>query len=204
MNQPEYTSLLETWFGSTDVTATPAPALREAWFMPPPGWDDALEARFGGWPDRAAAGELASWGEAPAGALATTLVCDQLPRNLFRGAARAFAFDARALAAAQEVLQAGQDQALGPYQRVFILLPFQHAESADMQDRSVDEFRRLIAESPDDLKEDMAAYLPFAESHRDIVKRFGRFPHRNAVLGRESTPGETAFMRDGGPSFGQG
>lgn len=205
MSDPEYTSLLETWFGSADLKAPPEPALRDAWFMPPPDWDSMLERKFGTWPQRAEAGELDGWRDTPAGALACILVCDQLPRNLYRGSANAYAFDDRALDAAIDVLEAGQEQALGPYQRIFVLLPFEHAESLEMQNRCVEEFERLVTESPGELQDDMATYLPYAESHRDIVRRFGRFPHRNAVLGRDSTPEETAYMEEeGGQSFGQG
>jgi uncharacterized protein (DUF924 family) len=150
-------------------------------------FDSAFRACFLDSHEQAAAGRLDQWAQTPDGALALVLLLDQFPRNVFRGDARMFATDARAVAAAEAAIAAGHDSAVDEQLRVFLYLPFEHAEDLALQDRCV----ALCAP----LRED---YLRFAIVHRDIIARFGRFPHRNAVLGRESTPEELAFLADGG------
>src|SRR5262249_27768599 len=145
--------------------------------------------------DAAVAGALTEWEGAPRSALALIIVLDQFSRNLHRDTARAFAGDARALALARRVVAAGWDRELRPIERQFVYLPFQHAEDAAAQAESVRLCRDLTRhpETCDALK--------WAESHARIVERFGRFPHRNAPLGRTSTPEEIAFLREPGSKF---
>lgn len=153
-----------------------------------------MRTRFGGVIEAALASALpAAWQPAP---LAELLLLDQFTRNVFRGTPRAFAGDARALVLARQLVDSGAHLALHPLERAFAYLPFEHAEDLAMQDRSVALFEALATGDPyfDDT-------LDYARRHRDIVQRFGRFPHRNAILGRASTPDEIAFLQQPGSSF---
>jgi uncharacterized protein (DUF924 family) len=135
--------------------------------------------------------------------LSLILLLDQFPRNIFRGTARAFAYDSRALALTLSGMQSGADAALDAAERIFFYMPLQHAESREVQDESVAACRRLLAEAPAELRPSFAAVLEYAEHHRSVIERFGRFPHRNRVLGRESTPAEEAWLSVSGERFGQ-
>jgi len=158
------------------------------WFASDAGFDAEIETRFGALVARALDGDFADWETSPHGALALLLLLDQFPRNLFRGTARAFAGDDRALRLAQASLEAGFDRAFPHEARTFFYLPFEHAEDMDAQQTSVDLFRRLGNQE---------AYF-YALVHLDVIRRFARFPHRNAALGRETTPEERAYLEDGG------
>jgi uncharacterized protein (DUF924 family) len=140
--------------------------------------------------EQAARGELDRWRSAPLASLALIVVLDQFPRNMFRGTARAFASDALALAAARSALERSFDRLLSREERTFVYLPFEHAEDLAAQRRSLALFRAL---DPDDME--------YARRHYEIIARFGRFPHRNAILGRESTPEEADFLKQPGSSF---
>lgn len=174
--------LLRFWF----VTAG-----RERWFATDAAFDREIEARFAGLVPEAAAGRLDAWRGDARGALALCLILDQLPRNLWRGTARAFATDAQALQVARDAIAAGFDHGLPPEERLFFYLPFEHSEAMADQDRSVE----LAANLGD------AEWLDYAHRHRAVIRRFGRFPHRNTALGRESTPAELAFLKEPGSSF---
>lgn len=168
-----------------------APENRERWFTPSEAFDREIGRRFGDLMGEAAAGRLAAWSQTARGSLALCLLLDQFPRNVWRGTPRAFASDAQALAVAKAAVEAGQDRELGPAERLFLYLPFEHSEDLADQERCV----RLMAELGD------PEWLDYAVRHRDIVARFGRFPHRNAVLGRASTEEELAFLQQPGSSF---
>jgi uncharacterized protein (DUF924 family) len=166
------------------------------WFSHPEGWwkkeaafDAEIRDRFLELHDAVRLGEREDWLEAPRGALAYVVVLDQFSRNMFRGSARMFATDARALAAARRALDGAFDRDLSRGERMFLYMPLQHSEDIADQDRAV----RLFASLPEQLS--------YAEQHRDIVRRFGRFPHRNALLGRQSTPEELEFLKQPGSSF---
>jgi uncharacterized protein (DUF924 family) len=197
------------WFGGLPLTAARLDERMRFWFgrEEPEEMrrqrDEELRTRFEPLVAEAAAGRLASWGGSPRRRLALILLLDQFPRNLYRGSPRAFATDAEALALALSGIQSGADAALGPAERLFFYMPLQHAESAEAQEESVAAYRRLLAESPEMLRPAFAAALGFAEGHRDIVRRFGRFPHRNRILGRPSTPEERAYLASARESFGQ-
>ncbi len=163
---------------------------REKWFQGGPAFDAECRRFLPDW-EAARAGERDSWLEAPGSLLAYVLLTDQFPRNLFREDGRAYATDDRALAAARHAVAAGWDDDMGLHERAFLYLPFEHAEDQAAQAESV----RLYAGLGD------AEYLKYAEVHRDIVQEFGRFPHRNAVLGRASTPAEDAFLKEKGRGF---
>jgi uncharacterized protein (DUF924 family) len=151
----------------------------------------------------AARGEFASWASSPKRRLALIILYDQVPRSAYRGTAAAYAFDREALALTAEGMQLAADAALEPLERVFFYLPLEHAESIEAQDAAVAAMERLVREAPPELRDYCEYCAKFAHSHREIIAKFGRFPHRNAVLKRESTPEEAAWLAAGGESFGQ-
>ena len=169
---------------------------RGEWFRKDEAFDAHLRARFGTLIDAAIEGGLRAWEATLHGALARLIVLDQLTRNVYRGTPRAFAGDAQALALAVALTQAGQDQQLPPMLRAFAYLPFEHAEDLAMQARAVELFQLLSQAQPG-----FDGMLDYAERHQEVIARFGRFPHRNAILGRASTPQEVEFLRQPGSSF---
>lgn len=197
--------ILDYWFGREPFTAAILEARMAIWFgrEDPTERDRDIAARFGELVERALAGELNSWAAGPRQRLALILLLDQFTRHIHRGTARAFAGDAAALALALDGMQKGADAALDPVRRVFFCMPLQHAESLEVQDESVAAFRRLANEAPAELGTFFQGALDYALRHRQIVQRFGRFPHRNAVLGRPSTPEECGWLATGGERFGQ-
>lgn len=160
------------------------------WFVKNPDFDAEICKRFLPLHEAAAASRLASWREAPRSCLALVIVLDQFPRNMFRGEARAFATDALARAAARVILERGWDRQMPQPEQLFAYLPFEHSEALEDQDLSV--------ELMQDFDEEQRRY---AERHRDIIRCFGRFPHRNDILGRQSTPAEIEFLRLPGSGF---
>ena len=181
--------VLEFWFGP------PPHAVRAEWFRKDPAFDAAMRTRFGDPLDSA----LASGAREPDGdvydALAHVVLLDQFTRNAFRDSARAFAGDRHAVATAIAVVDAGRDAGLDRFERGFLYLPFEHAEDLSMQQRSIELFARLAEETGD------ASPLEWAEKHAAVIRRFGRYPHRNAILGRASTPEEIAFLSEPGSRF---
>jgi uncharacterized protein (DUF924 family) len=187
-------SVLDFWFGlPTDVDYGQA---KKAWFAKNDAFDVEVRLRFGTAIEQALRGELDDWrGQAPS-ALAQILLLDQLTRNAFRGTPRAFAGDARALAAASRMVGERLDEALPGFMRAFVYLPFEHAEGLAMQDEAVRLFTRLAAEDSS-----QESNLDYAHRHRAVIERFGRFPHRNQILGRQSTAEETEFLTQPGSRF---
>ncbi len=177
------------WFGELPHES------RDVWFRKDPAFDALIRERFGDAVAAAQDGAFSDWSVSTRGALARVILLDQFTRNIYRDTARAFAGDAQALAIATAVVDAGLDRALDRYERQFLYLPFEHDESAVVQDRSVELFAALARETGDD------SLMPWARRHAEIVHRFGRFPHRNAILGRASTPEETAFLEGPGSRF---
>ncbi len=171
-----------------DVVAFWREAGPDKWFAKDEAFDAAIRERFLATHEAAAAGDLADWAATPEGVYALMILLDQFPRNLFRGSPRAFATDAQALAIAERAIARGFDKAFQPPESRFIYMPFMHAEDLAHQERCV----ALCAASddPDGVK--------YAVIHRDIIRDFGRFPHRNPVLGRETTAVEHAFLAEGG------
>jgi uncharacterized protein (DUF924 family) len=160
----------------------------DRWFAKDDAFDQTIRERFLGAHEEAAAGKLADWEQTPEGSLALLILLDQFPRNMFRNSARAFATDAQALALAERAIARGDDRRVAPRMRGFFYLPHQHAEDLATQERGV----ALYAAADD------ADGLKWAELHADIIRRFGRFPHRNGILGRRTTPDEQAFLDSGG------
>ena len=179
--------VLAFWFGGDPTTQ------RDVWFEKDADFDlactDLATAR-----DAAKAGALDAWAETPDGGLALLILLDQLSRNLYRGHAEAFAADPKARDVARAMIARGFDQALTPVQRMFVYLPFEHSEDLADQDESVRRFTALQVLTQDDV-------LAYALRHRDVIRRFGRFPHRNAVLGRVNTKEEEAYLAEPGAGF---
>jgi uncharacterized protein (DUF924 family) len=183
------TSVLEFWFGSDRGEA------RAVWFRKDPAFDGEIRTRFADAVGIALAGGLGQWCVTAQGSLARVLLLDQFTRNIFRDTPRAFAGDARALATAEDAVDRGFDRALGIHERTFLYLPFEHAEDVAAQHRSLALFGALAQDMGD------PGLLVWAQKHADIIFRFGRYPHRNALLGRASTPEEEAFLLEPGSRF---
>ncbi|MGK8437571.1 DUF924 family protein [Ectopseudomonas hydrolytica] len=193
--------LLDWWFGADGSATDIAAARRGLWFGKRDSQDREAEARFAALVEQALAGELKGWADEPQGWLAHLILLDQLPRMIFRDTPRAFAGDALARPLLEAGLERGWDRALTPIQRVFAYLIFEHAEDLPLQARAVELFRALLDQTGDAERELFAGFLDFAERHQRVIARFGRFPHRNAILGRACTDEEQAFLREPGSRF---
>ncbi len=185
--------VLAFWFGREGEEGYGE--FREAWFFKDPDFDREIRDRFEDVYEEAIAGELEAWKEEARSCLALIVVLDQFPRNMFRGDARMYAADGLALAAARHAVEQAYDRELPPFQRMFVYLPFEHSENLEDQRFSVELFRRLAEETG---SEDLVVY---ALRHLRIVERFGRFPHRNEILGRRTTPEEAKFLEEPDSSF---
>jgi len=196
--------VLEFWFGHiTDEDPVPQ-ASRKLWFMGGMEVDRQIAERFGALHEDAASGALERWTEEPRSALALVIVLDQFSRNMHRGTPLAFAADARSLQAAKDLIGSGGHEQLHPIEQVFLAMPFEHSESLEEQDRAIAYLSALAERAPSDaIREAVEDFARYAEGHREIIARFGRFPHRNVILGREHTPEERAYLEQGGATFGQ-
>jgi uncharacterized protein (DUF924 family) len=186
-----FQSVLDFWFGPLEARGKARPE----WFRKDPAFDGEIARRFGDLHRAASRRELEAWRMSAQPMLALVVVLDQFSRNLYRDDARAFAQDAHARECSHEALERGDDLALLPVERQFLYLPFVHGEDAADQDRGVDLMRSLESFA------ETRGVLEWAEKHRTIVRRFGRFPHRNAALGRPSTPAELEFLAQPGSRF---
>ncbi|WP_248798100.1 DUF924 family protein [Pseudomonas sp. MWU13-2105] len=193
--------LLEWWFGSAGTTAAMVADKGRLWFGKRDRQDLEARERFGVQVEQALAGDLTEWTQCPEGWLALVILLDQLPRMIFRDSPRAFSGDARAQALVAQGVAADFDRRLSAIQRVFVYLVFEHCEHLAVQNEAVSRFAALLAEQPEVGRAIFADYLDYAERHRDVIARFGRFPHRNRVLGRESTVEEVAFLQEPGSRF---
>lgn len=190
--------VIDFWLGDADRPLAKA----TSWWTKDPAFDQAIVERFAATIERAVRGELDAWTKSPRGRLALVILLDQLSRNAFRGTPRSFAQDPLALAVATTALSAGDDRVHAAVATGFLLMPFMHAEDAGHQRRCVEGFTRLRDAATDDaIRAHLANCVDFADKHRVIVERFGRFPHRNAILGRTSTAEELAFLAEPGSSF---
>ena len=209
MSERRAQDVLQYWFGANPTAPDQIGARLRLWFGGDEPTeirdlrDESIAERFGPLIQRAAAAELDAWAGSPHRLLALILLLDQFPRNVYRGTAQAFAQDAKALDLVRNGLQCGADATLKPIQRLFFYLPLEHTESEDVQNESVAAFRRLLEEVPDEQRPLFQRCLQAAQDHQRIVERFGRFPHRNAALGRTSSEAELAFLHDEGVRFGQ-
>jgi len=195
---PQAAAVLAFWFG--EAGSPERDGFRTLWFEKSETTDRLIADSFAPLIERALRGELADWARDADSALAQILLLDQFTRNVFRDTPRAFAGDARALAAATAMVGQRQDEALPPLQRCFVYMPFEHAEGVGAQDEAVRLFTRLVESAPSTAP-DLKHMLDYAQKHRAVIQRFGRFPHRNAILGRHSTPDEAAFLQQPGSRF---
>ncbi len=181
--------VLEFWFGA------PPHVSRETWWRKDPMFDAEIRDRFGDATGKALAGAYGGWCVTAHGSLARVLLLDQFTRNAFRDTGKAFAGDARALATARDAIARGHEAALDPFERWFLYMPFQHSEDREVQRQSLALFTALAREPGFD------GALDYPRRHAAIIERFGRFPHRNALLGRQSTKDEIEFLHQPGSSF---
>jgi uncharacterized protein (DUF924 family) len=194
----------EFWFGRLPLTARALAERMRLWFPDDATselarqLDAAIRARFEPLMQQAVRGEHDAWADSPRRRLSLIILLDQFPRNLYRGTARAFASDEQALALALSGIQSGAEGALDVVERIFFYMPLQHAESQEVQDESVAAYRRLLNEAPDNLRAEIAAVLGYAEQHREVIERFGRFPTRNTALGRATTREEREYLTSAG------
>jgi uncharacterized protein (DUF924 family) len=198
-----WSGLIETWFAETLIDPGLIPQRMDYWFSSDKGRDTVLADRFGDVMEQCSQGRLYRWLDHPEGRLALILALDQLPRNLFRGTPRAFAYDPYTAALCLAAAQTGQDRELEAIQRVFLYMPLQHFEDLQAQEAGVALYENLADEFPD-IPVYREGILPFARLHRDIIARFGRFPHRNKVLNRVDTADEAEYLAGAAPTFGQG
>lgn len=194
-------AVLDFWFGPDRGATETAAAQTHLWFGGGADADRHIAERFAPLRTAAIAGELAGWEADARGRLALIVLVDQFSRNIHRGTAQAFAHDALARAWTHAGIARGHDAALPPIQRVFFYLPLEHSESREDQDLSVRLYTRLRDEAAPEDREAFTGFLDYAERHREIVRRFGRFPHRNRILGRASTAEEIEFLKHPGSSF---
>ena len=193
--------VLAFWFDGT-LEAGSAPERTQRWFTYDPAFDAEILRRFGHLPEQAAAGNLDHWMDGAESALARVIVLDQFPRNLYRHDSRAFAFDRLALAASEAAIERGFDLRLHPLQAVFMYLPFEHAEDRPAQERAVVLYEALRSRAPAGAEARFESFADYARRHRAVIARFGRFPHRNALLGRASSAEELSYLENGGERFG--
>jgi uncharacterized protein (DUF924 family) len=207
--QPAAFDVLNFWFGPRPYTLAQVQQHMRLWFGEPhapeltPQADELIRERFSDLTRAAAAGNLSAWEAGPRRRLALILLLDQFPRNIFRGTARAFAQDRLALSLTLSGMQFGADATLDPVERIFFYMPLMHAEDPDVQEEGIAAFRRLCSEAPPEMLAIFEANLASAIEHRDLIARFGRFPHRNRSLGRETTADEASWLAAQDKSFGQ-
>jgi uncharacterized protein (DUF924 family) len=196
--------ILAYWFAAPPASKPELDAAMKRWFGGGADQDATIARRFRATIDAAARGELEAWAANARSRLALILLLDQFPRSVHRRTQLAYAQDARALDLTLSGIDSGLDRQLAPLERMFFYMPMQHAESREIQERGVVEFARLAEEAPEGyLRNTLAGSADYAKQHRDIIARFGRFPHRNAALGRQSTAAEASYLAQDAPKFGQ-
>ncbi|MEX0942730.1 MAG: DUF924 family protein [Pseudomonadales bacterium] len=195
--------IIEFWIGQAASDPEAAAGRNKLWYKPTKETDDTIRRRFGLDLARAEAGELATWATTPGGSLALVILLDQFSRNLYRGTAKAYANDTMALDIALDAINSGKDQDLSLVGRAFLYHPLHHSEQIEVQDWNIRLFESLLAEAGSEWEELISGFLHFAKEHRDVIRRFGRFPHRNVVLKRTSTNEEQAYLEGGANRYGQ-
>lgn len=193
--------VLAFWFGELDDQGRAPQAQAKKWFTKNSEFDADVKARFAATHEAVNDGKCEAWLETPRGRLAYVIVLDQLSRNMFRGTADMFASDSRALRAAQGGIDKGDDKKLAGDARTFLYMPLMHSEDWLVQDRCVSLFEDMREAAPPDERARLDSHVKYAIMHRDIIKRFGRFPHRNSILDRTSTPDEVEFLTEPNSAF---
>lgn len=183
------------WFGPLNDHGMSDAAQHALWFKADPATDEHCRTHFGSWLERALAGELNHWANSDRGLLALIILLDQFSRNIYRGTPQTFSGDVRALELAQQTVASGRHQRLPAIHQVFLYLPLEHCEDLEVQEECVTLLQELAAITGD---EQMAQFTRYAIAHRDVIASFGRFPHRNKILGRPSSPAEQAHLEKHG------
>lgn len=204
MNPDIIADIVAFWLSDSRDSPDRADACRGWWYEGGPAVDEAIRARFGDLVPRACARELMDWRDTPQGALALVLLLDQFTRNLYRGTVGAYAGDPCAFEVVRHAIDRRLDRELHPVARIWLYHPFHHSEEVAEQDRGLELLRALRQHAAPDWHAYVERSIEGWTRHRDVVARFGRFPHRNAVLGRESTAEELAHLAADGRRFGQG
>jgi uncharacterized protein (DUF924 family) len=196
-------NIMDFWFGQ--ACASPAATLERNpfWFGSDSVLDQQIWELYADTVTDAGAGHYADWAESAHGRLALILLLDQFPRNIFRGTAEVFRYDAMALELAGQGITLGQFTGLTVPEQAFFLMPYQHSEDVAVQNAGVALYSAMVDDAADEWRDVAAGYRDFAAQHRDIIAEYGRFPHRNSVLGRSSTPDEDGYLAGGGATFGQ-
>jgi uncharacterized protein (DUF924 family) len=195
--------IITFWLGPALEGPDHALGRKDWWYRGGPAVDDEIRARFGAEVDLACEGGLSEWEASPEGAFGLILLLDQFTRNLFRGTPDAWKGDPRAFRVVNQAIDAGLDKALHPVERIWLYHPFHHSESPANQDRGLGLLNALRAEAAAEWRPYVDQSIQGWTRHRNIVAEFGRFPHRNAILGRDETPAEEAFLAKGAENFGQ-
>ncbi len=196
--------VLRFWFADACDSPAANAARGEFWFSTDPEVDAHIWSTYGDGIVDAGNGHCDGWAADPRGRLALIILLDQFPRNVYRGTAEAFRYDGKALALARQGAELHQLAGLSVPEQAFFLMPYQHTEDLELQNEGVELYAGMVANAPAAWRDAAENYRNFAVLHRDIVAEFGRFPHRNAVFGRSSTPAELAYLQSGGATFGQG
>lgn len=203
MDPADIQRVLEFWFTGSELDSPRVDSRMDRWFGTDEELDREIRDEFGDLVEQASNGELDPWGNSPEGRLALIILLDQFRRNIYRGSADAFTKDEKALALCVEGEKAEMQKQLTPVQNLFFFMPMQHIESPDVQKKAVEIFSALADSVTDTMRETFLTCAQFAELHHDIVEEFGRFPHRNRILGRKNTPEEDAYLSGDNPNFGQ-
>jgi uncharacterized protein (DUF924 family) len=198
---PRADAVLQFWFGELDASGRADPQHSSCWWKKDSAFDASIRERFLALHEALRRGECATWRDSARGRLAYLIVLDQFSRNMFRDTAASFASDELALAAATDGIDLDLDRRLRLDERAFFYMPLVHSEQITVQDRCVHLYKGFAGELPEALRASLTQRVEFAERHRDIIRRFGRFPHRNAILGRTSTPEEIEFLKEPGSGF---
>ena len=197
-------TVLDYWFA--DAETAKAEDLKphfQRWFQGGKDVDKEIKTKFGKAVKQAAGEDLATWENSTVGTLALIILLDQFTRNVYRGTDKAFAYDTKALRLTQKLIESGEDKNLPWPQRGFVYMPMQHSEDKDMQAKGIEAYLGLVDDTLGDLKNVVTGFLLSAREHKAIVDKFGRFPHRNKVLGRENTDEELIYLATGAKTFGQ-
>ena len=202
-DQSRIEAILGFWFKQHELSAPQIDRRMDIWFGEDPTFDHEIRQKFSADVDRASEGKLDHWADEPRGRLALILLLDQFRRNIYRGTSKAYEKDIAALKLCVEGAMQKKDRGLTPIQRAFFYMPLQHAESLKVQAKSVELFGRLADAVSPTFQETFLTIAQFAELHRDIIEQFGRFPHRNALLGRDNTSEEDEYLAGDAPDFGQ-
>jgi uncharacterized protein (DUF924 family) len=203
MGNSDIQRVLDFWFEGTGMNSPRVDSRMDRWFGADEDLDSQIRDEFSDLIQQASEQSLMGWAETPEGCLALIVLIDQFRRNIYRNTAEAFTLDHLALKLCIDGTLAGMHKKLSPIQRVFFFMPLQHSESVPIQQKSVGIYQALAEDVTDTMRETFLTTAQFAELHRDIVVEFGRFPHRNEILGRQNTDAEAGYLADDSPNFGQ-